>query len=118
MKIDADYWKRQLPNDALAKLAENGRACTDANGLPLEDSDPIPVVRLFMADGMAEWLLGYSYPKDPDRVFIMASQWGHGWEFGDVRISDLKKYRNTHGLPFERDRSFVGNRPLSEYMNT
>jgi hypothetical protein len=50
-ELDPDYWDRQFPADVLKQLAENGKACTDANGFPLEDMDPVPVIRLFMADG-------------------------------------------------------------------
>ena len=107
------YWGRQFPLEVLKRLAENGKSCTDKDGLPIENADPIPVVRMFMASAPAEWLLAYSYPQDPDRVFALVNL-GHGWEFGDVLISELKTLR-VLGLPIERDRLFKGDRPLSAY---
>jgi Protein of unknown function (DUF2958) len=108
------YWKRQLPDKLMKRLAKNGVKCCGEDGLPLEDSDPIPVVRLFQADGPWEWLLCHTYPNDPDRVFCLANV-GHGAELGDVRISELKMVRGPLRLPLERDSLFEGSKPISRY---
>jgi hypothetical protein len=112
-EVTDDYWARQFPQTVLNQLAKNGRECTDAAGLPLEDADPVPVVRLFMADGSGVWLLGHTYPNDPDRAYALADL-GYGAELGDVRISELKEIRGALGLPIERDRQFKGTIPISQ----
>jgi hypothetical protein len=111
---EAEYWKRQFPAAALEQLAKNGLECTDKTGFPFEDSDPIPVMKLFMADGPGEWLLGHTYPNDPDLVYCLANL-GYGAELGDVRISDLKAIRGAMGLPLERDICFEGEKFISKY---
>jgi hypothetical protein len=112
-QIDDKYWSRQFPQSVLQQLAENGRKCTDKDGRPLEDADPIPAVRLFMADGSGCWLLGFVYPNDPDRAYALADL-GYGAELGDVRLSDLKEMRGALGLPIERDRQFKCTIPISQ----
>jgi hypothetical protein len=109
------YWKRQLPDGVLEKLASNGKECTDTDGLPLEDADPVPVVKLFIADGRGTWLLGHTYPNDPDLAFALVDL-GYGAELGDVSISELKTLRGALGLPLERDRCFEGKLPISTYI--
>jgi Protein of unknown function (DUF2958) len=111
---ETEYWKRQFPDDVIAQLAKNGVECCDRNGLPLEDIDPVPVARLFQADGRWECLLCYTYPNDPDRAFCLANL-GRGAELGDVRISELKTVRGALRLPLERDRLFEGTTPISTY---
>jgi hypothetical protein len=113
VEIDAGYWDRQLPPDILAKLAENGKQCTDTEGFPREDMDPVPVVRLF--HGAGEWLLCCSYPKMPDTVCVAANT-GDGWELGDMSLSMLKTMRGPLGLPLERDRLFKPKGPVSGYL--
>jgi Protein of unknown function (DUF2958) len=112
---DAEYWRRQFPDDSLARLAENGKQCTDASGFQLEDMDPVPVIRLFMADGRGSWLLGCTYPNNPDMAYGLADL-GYGPELGDVSISELKTIRGAMGLPIERDIIFKGDRPISRYL--
>jgi hypothetical protein len=111
---ETEYWKRQLPDDVIERLAQNGLEHCDKDGLLLKNRDPIPAVRLFQADGRWEWLLCHTYPNDPDRAFCAANV-GHGAEFGDVRISELKTVRGALGLPLERDRLFEGSKPISKY---
>jgi hypothetical protein len=113
------YWARQFRPEDLKQLAENGKQCT-ADGLPREGANPIPVIRLFMADGPWVWLLAYTYPHDPDRAFALVTLARHKGdasnnEYGDVRISELKTIRGAVGLPIERDIAFQGEAALSGY---
>ena len=80
-----------------------------------EESDPVPVVKLFTPDAGATWLLTEIDPDEPDRAFGLCDL-GLGFpELGYVALSELATVRGRLGLPIEVDGSFVGTRPLSHY---
>jgi Protein of unknown function (DUF2958) len=80
-----------------------------------DERDPFPVVKLFMPDAGATWLLTESDPDEPDRLFGLCDL-GLGFpELGYVSLSEIKEIRGHLGLPVERDASFVANKPLSAY---
>ena len=74
-----------------------------------------PVVKLFMPDGAATWLLSELSPDDPDVAFGLCDL-GLGFpELGYVRLSEIARVRGTWGLPVERDRHFEAKKSLLEY---
>jgi len=74
-----------------------------------------PVVKLFMPDGGATWLLSELCPDNPDVAFGLCDL-GFGFpELGYVRLSEIARVRGTWGLPVERDRHFEAAKSLLEY---
>lgn len=81
------------------------------------DRDHPPVVKLFTPDGSATWLLSESDPDDPDRLFGLCDL-GLGFpELGYVSLAEIIEVRGKLGLPVERDRHFVPDKPLSAYVD-
>jgi hypothetical protein len=86
------------------------------NGLH-PDTDHRPVVKLFMTDGAATWLLAECDPDEPDRLFGLCDL-GLGFpELGYVSLSEIIEVRDRLGLPVERDLHFVADKPLSAYAD-
>lgn len=80
-----------------------------------DERDPFPVVKLFMPDAGATWLLTECDPDEPDRLFGLCDL-GLGFpELGWASLSEIKEIRGHLGLPVERDASFVASKPLSAY---
>ena len=79
-----------------------------------DDIDHPPVVRLFTPDANATWLISEVDPDDPDRLFGLCDLGLGSPELGYVSFSELKAARGPLGLPIERDRHFVGDKPLSK----
>ncbi len=90
-----------LTNEHRAKLLVNGLAMAEA-----DISETVkPVVKLFMPDGSATWLLAWLEPDDPDVAFCLADL-GFGCpEMGSVSMSEL-------GLTARGIGSVAGARPL------
>jgi hypothetical protein len=79
--------------------------------------DHPPVVKLFMPDGAATWLINEVDPDDPDRLFGLCDL-GLGFpELGYVSLSEISALRGRLGLPVERDQHFVATKPLSMYAD-
>lgn len=79
--------------------------------------DHRPVVKLFMPDGAATWLLTECDPDDPDRLFGLCDL-GLGFpELGYVSLTEIMEVRGRLGLPVERDLHFVADKPLSAYAD-
>lgn len=101
-----------MKNDTLLTIGD--RVELLVNGLH-PDTDHRPVVKLFMPDGAATWLLTECDPDDPDRMFGLCDL-GLGFpELGYVSLSEITKLRGKLGLPVERDLHFAADRPLSAY---
>ena len=79
------------------------------------DIDPRPVVRLFLPDGRATWLLSELDPTAPTRAFGLCDLGLGSPELGYVDLIDLARLRGCQRLAVERDRHFVADRPLSVY---
>ena len=61
------------------------------------------VVKYFTPDANCTWLITEGEPlKDGDWEFFGLCHI-HEWEYGYVRLSDLKSVRGAFGLPVERD---------------
>jgi hypothetical protein len=99
-----------ITNEQRAKLLDNGAAT--ARG---EERDPRPVVKLFTPDASATWLLTKLDPVEPDRAFGLCDLGLGCPELGYVQVSEIEALRGPFGLPAERDRYFVANRPISAY---
>jgi len=79
------------------------------------DCDHPPFVKLFTPDGSATWLISESDPDDPDRLFGLCDPGLGCPELGYISLAEITELRGNVGLPVERDRSFVGDKPLSVY---
>lgn len=99
-----------IPAEARESLLRNGRL--SAVG---QDIDPLPVVKLFTPDAGATWLLTELNPADPDIAFGLCDLGMGCPELGYVSLVELRDVRGPLGLPIERDRHFVADRPLSAY---
>lgn len=97
--------------DERTRLLANGQA--RAAG---QDSDPLPVVRLFTPDAHATWLLASLDPADGDTAHGLIDL-GIGMPaLGTVKLSDLAAIVGPREQPVMRDRYFQPVRRLSEYL--
>lgn len=102
---------RLLTDDDRARLLANGQARA-----PEQDTDPLPVVRLFTPDAHATWLLAWLDPADGDTAHGVIDL-GIGMPaLGAVKLSDLASIVGPRQQPVMRDRYFQPVRPLSEYL--
>lgn len=94
-----------------ARLLTHGQA--RAGG---QDTDPLPVVRLFTPDAHVTWLLVSLDPADADTAYGLIDL-GIGMpSLGTVKLSDLACIVGPRKLPVRQDRYFQALRPLSEYV--
>jgi hypothetical protein len=80
------------------------------------DRDHPPVVKLFTPDANATWLLSEADPDDPNCLFGLCDLGLGSPELGYVSLTELKAVRGPLGLAIERDLHFVGEKPLSTYV--
>lgn len=99
-----------IPAAARELLLRNG--ALSAAG---QDIDPHPVVKLFTPDGGATWLLTELDPAEPEIAFGLCDLGMGCPELGYVNLAEIRAVRGKLGLPVERDRHFVADRPLSAY---
>ena len=99
-------------------ITDEQRALLLANGRESMENpafDPVPVVKLFMPDGGATWLLTEIDPDDHDHAGGLCDL-GLGMpEIGWVSLSELASVRGRLGLPIERDLYFRAEKRLSAY---
>lgn len=97
--------------DERTRLLSNGQA--RAAG---QDTDPLPVVRLFTPDAHATWLLTSLDPADGDTAHGLIDL-GIGMPaLGTVRLSDLATIVGPRQQPVMRDCYFQPVRRLSEFL--
>ncbi len=86
------------------------------NGAPANiDQDHFPVVKLFLPDENATWLLTHIHPEDTTKAYGL-SDWGDGHpQVGPINLKDLKNIEGRHGFEVTRDAYFEGKFPLSVY---
>src|SRR3546814_7768459 len=78
--------------------------------------DPLPAVRLFTPDAHVTWLLAALDPADGDTAWGLIDL-GIGLPaLGTVKLSDLASFVGPRQQPVMRDRYFLAERPLSEYV--
>lgn len=100
-----------ITDDDRTRLLANGQA--RAAG---QDTDPLPVVRLFTPDAHVTWLLAALDPADGDTAHGLIDL-GIGMpSVGTVRLSDLASIVGPRKQPVMRDRYFQPTRRLSEYL--
>ncbi|MDH5835333.1 DUF2958 domain-containing protein [Luteimonas sp. M1R5S59] len=98
-----------IPSQLRIRLLANG--ARTANG---EDHDPYPVVRLFVADGPASWLLTELDPDDPDLAYGLCDLGLGAPALDYVRLSDLA---TVAGDQIRCDIDFAAHQPLSAYLS-
>ena len=79
-------------------------------------TDPWPVVKLFISDAHATWLLVQLDPRDDDTAYGLCDLGIGAPRLDHVRLSDLQNIRGPRNLPVLRDTHWVPKRPLSEYV--
>lgn len=100
-----------ITDDDRTRLLANGQA--RAAG---QDTDPLPVVRLFTPDAHVTWLLTSLDPADGDTAHGLIDL-GLGMPaLGTVKLSDLASIVGPRKQPVMRDRYFQPTRRLSEYL--
>ncbi|OSZ43377.1 hypothetical protein BVZ31_20355 [Alcaligenes faecalis] len=100
-----------ITDDDRTRLLANGQA--RAAG---QDTDPLPVVRLFTPDAHVTWLLTSLDPADGDTAHGLIDL-GLGMPaMGTVKLSDLASIVGPREQPVMRDRYFQPTRRLSEYL--
>lgn len=100
-----------ITDDDRTRLLANGQA--RAAG---QDTDPLPVVRLFTPDAHVTWLLTSLDPADGDTAHGLIDL-GLGMPaLGAVKLSDLASSIGPRKQPVMRDRYFLPTRRLSEYL--
>lgn len=103
-----------LTAEILSALLANGRAQLAAEAAN-DCLDPLPVVKIFLPDGGATWLLTEADPSDPDLVFGLCDL-GLGFpELGWTSIRGIASVRGKLGLVVERDDSFRPTRTIKTY---
>lgn len=80
----------------------------------LKETDRRPVVKLFMPDANATWLIT-ELAADQDTLFGLCDL-GHGTpELGYASLAEISALRGPMRLLVERDRHFKADKPLSAY---
>ena len=103
--------RQLITTDERTRLLANGQA--RAGG---QDTDPLPVGRLFTPDAHATWLPVSLDPADGDTAYGLIDL-GIGMPaLGTVKLSDLASIVGPRKQPVVRDRYFQATRPLSEYV--
>ena len=106
-----------LNEDIRKKLLRNGRLHQQCDEAGKEESDFMPVVKLFTPDAACTWLLTEIDPEDPDIAFGLCDL-GFGYpELGSVSLLELEAVRGTLNLPVERDLHFSATKTLSAYAD-
>jgi hypothetical protein len=97
-----------IPSQKHAQLLANGaRAARD------ENHDPHPVVRLFIADANASWLLTELDPDDDDLAYGLCDVSLGAPRLGYIRLSDLAE---LVGDAIQCDPGFAARQALSAYL--
>jgi hypothetical protein len=95
-------------------ITDDLRARLLANSAADEETDHVPVVKLFDPTGAATWLLT-ELDADGDTLFGLCDL-GFGCpELGSVSLAELQSIKGPLGLGIERDLYFEARFPLSVY---
>lgn len=79
------------------------------------DQDHAPVIKIFNPMGAQTWLFSELDDRDGATLFGLADLGFGEPEMGYVNMSELLEVSRMLPLGLERDASFKGTRPLSEY---
>ncbi|HCP6193931.1 TPA: DUF2958 domain-containing protein [Pseudomonas aeruginosa] len=100
-----------ITDDDRIRLLASGQARADG-----QETDPLPVVRLFTPDAHLTWLLASLDPADGDTAHGLIDL-GLGMPaLGTVKLSDLASIGGPRKQPAMRDRYFRPTRRLSGYL--
>jgi len=99
------------------QLIANGELNRDRQAKGLNELDLKPVVKLFMPDGGATWLLTEINPEEPDIAFGLCDLGMGCPELGYVSISELSQVRGHLGLRIEQDLYFEASQTLSGHAD-
>jgi hypothetical protein len=99
------------------QLLANGKANASRNAAGQPEHDFVPVVKLFIPDANATWLLTEIDPGDEDGAFGLCDLGLGCPEIGYVSLAELASVRGRLGLPVEADRHFRADKPLSAYAS-
>ena len=80
-----------------------------------KDIDPLPVVKLFIPDGAATWLVAMLDRTEPTRAFGLCDLGLGSPELGTIDLNELARLRGYLKLPVSRDIYFQPQKPLSAY---
>lgn len=76
-----------------------------------------PIVKLFMPDAGATWLLTEVDPEELTRAFGLCDL-GFGFpELGYIDLNEIRELRGCLGLPVERDKFFRPDKTLQQYAD-
>lgn len=73
------------------------------------------IVKYFFPIGAATWLIIGGEKDEDDWILFGYATLGYGWEWGSVRLSDLKNYTSRMGLKIERD-LYCGGKKVKELV--
>ena len=90
----------------LAKLLQNGYINNERRNKGRHEIDFPPVVKLFIPDAGATWLLTEIDPDNQDIAFGLCDLGLGCAELGRVSLSEVAGLQGRFGLPVERDRHF------------
>lgn len=107
MKLLTEAQRRKLRDNGLINQGNIACGC-DTVDFP-------PVVKLFLPDGAATWLLSEIDAEDTDIAFGLCDLGMGCPELGNVRLSELAAVRGRFGLKVERDLHFTASAPLAAY---
>ena len=105
---DWDFISALFTASQRRRLIANGRLSAAGTNI-----DPQPVVKLFLPDGCATWLLTELHPSEPTRAFGLCDLGLGRPELGYVDLGELRKLRGVLKMPVSRDVFFRPNKPLS-----
>ena len=103
-----------LTDQQRAQLLANGQAARQAQQKGT-DTDPRPVVKLYIPDGYGRWLLTEMDPLEFDRAYGLCDLGIGRPELGYVSLSELEDEARKLPYPVKPDPRFVADRPLSAY---
>jgi hypothetical protein len=98
------------------KLLANGAASAAAIAVDGNTPDHQPVVKLFLPEGAATWLLSEIDPNNEDCAFGLCDLGLGEPELGSVSLAELRALRTRQfKLPVERDLHFTAKWTLGQY---
>jgi hypothetical protein len=103
-----------MPTNDLITIEDRIRLLAQALA---DDRDAAPILKLFLPDGAATWLISECDPDEPDCLFGLCDLGLGCPELGYVSLAEIMTIRGRLGLPVERDLHFVADKPLSAYAD-
>ncbi len=100
-----------IPGELMARLIANGMNLEEAQG---RTWDPVPVVKLFNPVGPGTWLIT-EISQDADSLFGLCDLDQGYPELGYVSLDELEAIMLPFGFRIERDLTFEGLIPLSQW---